>query len=172
MSAKPKRRLDLYGPNSLERESRFGILLSFVRSFANPLILILMAAGAISLTVGDPVGELIIIAMVLLSVLLNFLMEFQARHAVHRLTGKNTELEEIAARLAVKPPYTEFGRGIRNFGMMIARVIMLLVLFVLLVNIILRSPLESSLFSVALAVGIDAGIDADDHAGARCSPHG
>ena len=25
----------LYGPNSLERESRFGILLSFVRSFAN-----------------------------------------------------------------------------------------------------------------------------------------
>ena len=66
-SVEAKRRLDLYGPNSLERESRFGVLLSFVRSFANPLILILMAASAISLTVGDPVGGLIIIAMVLLS---------------------------------------------------------------------------------------------------------
>ena len=70
-------------------------------------------------------------------------------------TGKNTELGEIAARLAAKPPDTEFGRGIRNFGMMITRVIMLLVLFVLLVNIILHRPLlESFLFSVALAVGM------------------
>ena len=84
-SVEAKRRLDLYGPNSLERESRFGVLLSFVRSFANPLILILMAASAISLTVGDPVGGLIIIAMVLLSVLLNFFMEFQARHAVEEI---------------------------------------------------------------------------------------
>ena len=256
-SAEAKRRLDLYGPNSLERESRFAVLLSFVRFFANPLILILMAASAISLTVGDPVGGLIIIAMVLLSVLLNFFMEFQARHAVEEIqkqvastaavvrdgqeqelpvaelvqgdivrlnagdlvpadarlldekdlqvresaltgeslpvektahdlpagkhgiadainsvflgtavqtgmgsavivsTGKNTELGEIAARLAAKPPDTEFGRGIRNFGMMITRVIMLLVLFVLLVNIILHRPLlESFLFSVALAVGM------------------
>ena len=164
---------------------------------------------------GDP-GGLIIIAMVLLSVLLNFFMEFQARHAVEEIqkqvastaavvrdgqvqelpvaelvwghcppqcrrsgagrraftgrkdlqvresaltgeslpvektahdlpagkhgiadainsvflgtavqtgmgsavivsTGKNTELGEIAARLAAKPPDTEFGRGIRNF---------------------------------------------------------
>ena len=84
-SAEAKRRLDLYGPNSLERESRFGVLLSFVRSFASPLILILMAASAISLTVADPVGGLIIIAMVLLSVLLNFFMEFQARHAVEEI---------------------------------------------------------------------------------------
>ena len=84
-SAEAKRRLDLYGPNSLDRESRFAVLLSFVRFFANPLILILMAASAISLTVGDPVGGLIIIAMVLLSVLLNFFMEFQARHAVEAI---------------------------------------------------------------------------------------
>src|SRR5664279_4524443 len=226
-SVEAKRRLGLYGPNTLERESRFAVLLSFVRFFANPLILILVAASAISLTVGDPVGGLIIIAMVLLSVLLNFFMEFQARHAVEAIqkqvastaavvrdgqekelpvaelvqgdivrlnagdlvpadarlldgkdlqvresaltgeslpvektahdlpTGKHAALGEIAARLAAKPPETEFGRGIRNFGMMITRVIMLLVLFVLLVNIILHRPLlESFLFSVALAVGM------------------
>ena len=43
-----------------------------------------MASG-ISLVLGDPVGGLIIIAIVLLSVLLNFFMEFQARHAVEEI---------------------------------------------------------------------------------------
>jgi Mg2+-importing ATPase len=49
----------------------------------------------------------------------------------------------------MRPPETEFGRGIRHFGLMITRVIMLLV------NIVLHRPLlESFLFSVALAVGM------------------
>jgi len=53
------------------------------------------------------------------------------------------------------PPETEFGRGIRRFGIMLTRVIMALVLFVLLVNIIFHRPvLESFLFSIALAVGL------------------
>ena len=70
-------------------------------------------------------------------------------------TGKDTAFGEIAQRLAARPPETEFGRGIRHFGLMITRVIMLLVLFVLLVNIVLHRPLlESFLFSVALAVGM------------------
>ena len=70
-------------------------------------------------------------------------------------TGKDTAFGEIAQRLARRPPETEFGRGIRHFGLMITRVIMLLVLFVLLVNIVLHRPLlESFLFSVALAVGM------------------
>ena len=70
-------------------------------------------------------------------------------------TGKDTAFGAIAQRLATRPPETEFGRGIRHFGLMITRVIMLLVLFVLLVNIVLHRPLlESFLFSVALAVGM------------------
>jgi P-type Mg2+ transporter len=70
-------------------------------------------------------------------------------------TGRNTVFGEIAQRLATRPPETEFGRGIRRFGIMITRVIMLLVLFVLLVNIAFHRPiLESFLFSVALAVGM------------------
>ena len=91
-------------------------------------------------------------------------------------TGKHTAFGEIAQRLATRPPETEFGRGIRHFGLMITRVIMLLVLFVLLVNIVLHRPLlESFLFSVALAVGMNAGDDADDHhdhAGAGRAPDG
>ncbi len=256
-SAEAMRRLRVYGPNSLARESRFAPLIGFLRFFANPLVLILLVASAISIALGDPVGGSIIIAIVLLSVIVNFYVEFQARHAVadiarqvartaavlrdgHELelpvaelvpgdvvrlnagdlapadarlldakdlhvresaltgeslpvdkaaddlppgqhsiadagncvflgtavqtgigtalivrTGKHTAFGEIAQRLAARPPETEFGRGIRHFGLMITRVIMLLVLFVLLVNLVLHRPfLESFLFSVALAVGM------------------
>ncbi len=251
------RRLRLYGPNSFVRESRFAGLIGFLRFLANPLVIILLVASAITLALGDPVGGVIIISMVVLSVLLNFFMEFQARHAVEAIrkqvattaavvrdgreqelpvaelvrgdivklnagdlvpadarlleandlhvressltgeslpvekiasdlpagkhgvadasnsvflgtavqtgigtavivcTGRDTAFGEIAQRLAMRPPETEFGRGIRHFGLMITRVIMVLVLFVLLVNIILARPLlESFLFSVALAVGM------------------
>ena len=50
-------------------------------------------------------------------------------------TGGQTQFGEIARRLAMRPPETEFDRGIRRFGLMITRVIMALVLFVLLVNV-------------------------------------
>ena len=251
------RRLRLYGPNSLVEESRFAALFSFFRLFANPLVIILIVASGVSLALGESVGGLIIIAIVLLSVLLNFFMEFQARHAVDEIrkqiaitaavmrdgreqelpiaklvpgdivqlkagdlvpadgrllsvkdlhvresaltgeslpvekaaadlpngkhgvpdasnsvflgtavqtgigtavvvcTGKGTACGEIAQRLAMRPPETEFGRGVRHFGVMLTWVTMLLVLFVLLVNIIFHRPvLESFLFSVALAVGM------------------
>jgi hypothetical protein len=63
------------------QESRFAGLLNFLRFFANPLVVIILATSGISLGLRDEVGGLIIIAIVLLSVLLNYFMEFQARHA-------------------------------------------------------------------------------------------
>src|ERR1700693_2248361 len=82
------RRLRLYGPNSLVRESRFAVLLSFFGFFANPLVIILIVASGVSLALGEHVGGLIIIAIVLFSVLLNFLMEFQARNAVEEIRNQ------------------------------------------------------------------------------------
>src|ERR1035441_4141686 len=218
-------RLRLHGPNSLVGASRFAALFAFLSFFANPLVVILLAAAAISIVLADPVGGSIIIAIVLLSVTVNFYVEFQARHAVEDIrkqvattaavlrdgqelelpvaqlvpgdivrlnagdlapadarlldskdlhvresaltgeslavdkaasdlaagqhgiadarnsvflgtavqtgigtavivrTGKDTAFGEIAARLAMRPPETEFGRGIRHFGVMITRVI-------------------------------------------------
>jgi Mg2+-importing ATPase len=81
-SADAKQRLRRHGPNSLVQESRFAALLGFLRVFANPLVLILLAASAISIVLHDPVGGSIIIAIVLLSVIVNSYVEFQARHAV------------------------------------------------------------------------------------------
>ena len=79
------RRLRLYGPNSLAPKSRFVLLVSFFRFFANPLVVILVAAAGVSFALGEHIGAAIIIAIVVFSVLLNFLMEFQAHHAVDEI---------------------------------------------------------------------------------------
>ena len=84
-SDEAQRRLRLHGPNSMVTESRFAALVSLLRFLINPLVIILLVASGISLVLGDSVGGLIIIAIVLLSVLLNFFMEFQARHAVEEI---------------------------------------------------------------------------------------
>ena len=80
-----RERLRRNGPNSLARENRFGAVVELFRLLGNPLVLILMAASAVSAAFGDSVGAAIIITMVVLSVLLNFIQEYQARHAVEKL---------------------------------------------------------------------------------------
>jgi Mg2+-importing ATPase len=70
-------------------------------------------------------------------------------------TGRRTAFGAIVARLKARPPETEFGRGIRQFGYLLIRVMVAIVLFVLTVNLLLDRPMvESLLFAVALAVGL------------------
>ena len=70
-------------------------------------------------------------------------------------TGRNTQFGGIAARLRARPPETEFARGVRQFGTMLVRVMIVIVLFVLTVNQLMgRSIADSLLFAVALAVGL------------------
>lgn len=70
-------------------------------------------------------------------------------------TGGDTAFGDIVARLAARAPETEFERGTRQFGVLILRVVLFLVLFVFLVSAVEHhSPLESLLFAVALAVGL------------------
>jgi Mg2+-importing ATPase len=70
-------------------------------------------------------------------------------------TGRQTEFGAIAARLRARPPETDFERGVRQFGFLLIRVMIAIVLFVLTVNLLLERPLIGSLlFAVALAVGL------------------
>jgi Mg2+-importing ATPase len=70
-------------------------------------------------------------------------------------TGSRTAFGAIVERLKARPPETEFERGIRQFGYLLIRVMIAVVLFVLAVNLLLGRPLiESLLFAVALAVGL------------------
>ena len=70
-------------------------------------------------------------------------------------TGRDTAFGDIAARLHEQAPETDFARGVRQFGYLLVRVMVVMVVFVLAVNQVLNRPiLESLLFAVALAVGI------------------
>ncbi|TWI17446.1 Mg2+-importing ATPase, partial [Mesorhizobium tianshanense] len=70
-------------------------------------------------------------------------------------TGRRTEFGAIAARLRARQPETDFARGVRQFGYLLIRVMVVIVLFVLTVNLLLDRPvIESLLFAVALAVGL------------------
>ena len=70
-------------------------------------------------------------------------------------TGRKTQLGSIAGELRKRPAPTAFEIGIRDFGLMILRLTVSLVLFVLLVNLLFHRPLlESFLFALALAVGL------------------
>ena len=70
-------------------------------------------------------------------------------------TGAGTAFGEIAGRLSLRPPETEFERGIRRFGYLLSQVMMVLVLAVFAVNVFFQRPvIDSLLFSIALAVGL------------------
>ncbi len=70
-------------------------------------------------------------------------------------TGARTMFGAIAARIGARAPETEFARGVRHFGAMLVRVMIVIVLFVLTVNQLLGRPVaDSLLFAVALAVGL------------------
>ncbi len=251
-----KRRLLQFGPNDPVQVKRSTALVQILSFCTNPLVLILLIASIVSGVLGEIVNAIIIIAMVLLSIALNFVQSFRSQRAAERLrqqvapmatvlrdskwteilrrdlvpgdtirmlagdlvpadarlmraqdlhmqeaaltgeslpaekeaiaadvsgqsesdrnrvflgtsvvsgsavavvtaTGRATAFGDIAARLATRPPITDFERGMRRFGMLIMRTVVFLVLFVFLVSILLhRNPLESLLFAIALAVGL------------------
>ena len=70
-------------------------------------------------------------------------------------TGKQTEFGQVSERLKLRPPETEFERGIRRFGYFLMEVTLVLVVAIFAINVYLARPvLDSFLFSLALAVGL------------------
>jgi Mg2+-importing ATPase len=70
-------------------------------------------------------------------------------------TGRDTAFGAVAARLAARMPETGFERGVRDFGSLLLRVMVLMTLFVVVVSAALGRPtIESLLFAIALAVGL------------------
>lgn len=70
-------------------------------------------------------------------------------------TGRATQFGAIAERIGEIEEETEFARGVRRFGIMLVRVMIVIVLAVLTINQLMDRPVvESLLFAVALAVGL------------------
>jgi Mg2+-importing ATPase len=70
-------------------------------------------------------------------------------------TGARTAMGAVAQRLQSAPPESDFARGVRQFGDMLLRVMLLLMVAVLVTNHALGRPaIDSMLFAMALAVGM------------------
>ncbi len=255
-------RLERFGPNDPAPSRRRSGAVQLLLLFLNPLVMILLIAAAASAFLGQVVEAAIIVAIVLVSVVINFVQTFRSGRAAERLrrkvtltatvardgdwheiprrqvvpgdlirlsagdlvpadarliesrdlyvqqaaltgesmpaekeadadaagskpvvkqvdasvrnlvflgtsvvsgtatgeviaTGRTTAFGGIAERLAMRPPETEFERGLRHFGNLILRAVFFLVLFILVVSIGMHhDALQSLLFAVALAVGL------------------
>jgi P-type Mg2+ transporter len=89
------RRLERAGPNVLRIHRERSFLFHLLTRFRNPLVILLMAAGAISAATGDFASFLIILVMVLLSVTLDSVQEHRAGRAAERLR------QSVAIRVSV-----------------------------------------------------------------------
>ena len=70
-------------------------------------------------------------------------------------TGARTAFGQIADRLMLRPPETEFQRGIKRLGYLLTEVMFVLVIGIFFFNVLFHKPiLDSLLFSIALAVGL------------------
>lgn len=70
-------------------------------------------------------------------------------------TGAATEFGDIAHRLSLRPPETEFDRGLRRFGYLLTSAMLVIVLVVFVAHMLEgRPPVATLLFAIALAVGL------------------
>lgn len=79
------KRLKQYGPNSLSRKKPKSILLMFFEQFIDPIIFLLTAAMVLAFVFGEWIEGYAVLAVILLTVLIGFFMELQARRSVDAL---------------------------------------------------------------------------------------
>ena len=84
-SVEAARRLAEYGPNEPAPTRTLSAMMQIAHLLANPLVLILLAASAVSGWLGEDVDAGIIVAIVLLSVSINFWQTFRSQRAADRL---------------------------------------------------------------------------------------
>jgi Mg2+-importing ATPase len=90
-----KRGLEIYGYNEVAKREKKATAVEFLLRFKNPLVLILLAAGIISGLSGETRNSLIISAIILMSVVLDFSQETKAERAAEELK------ERVATTAAV-----------------------------------------------------------------------
>lgn len=83
-----QKRLKSYGTNEIRENKKISEFWEFFIKFKNPLVLILLCAAVVSAFVGDWTSSVIIIAIVVLSVILDFTNTFKSKKAAETLTAK------------------------------------------------------------------------------------
>lgn len=83
-----KARLAQVGPNEQAPAKRAAGLIQVLLLFANPLVIILLSASAVSAFVGEIVNATIIALMVVVSIVINFFQTWHSQRAAERLRGQ------------------------------------------------------------------------------------
>ncbi len=78
-------RLRRFGANLLPEAEVTGPVVRFVRQFFNPLVYVLLAAGVITLVLGEGVDSAVIFGVVLVNALVGFVQESKAEAALDAL---------------------------------------------------------------------------------------
>ena len=78
-------RREKFGPNTLRTRGERPLLIRYLSHFKNPLVMVLLAASAVSALTGEITGFVIIWAIVLISVTLDFVQEYRAGRAADAL---------------------------------------------------------------------------------------
>ena len=101
-SEEARTRLQQFGINDPAPSRRSPAILDLLRLFLNPLVLILLIAAILSAFLGEAADAGIIIAIVILSVVIDFVQTYRSRRAV----------EQLRERVAPPPQYfaTRSGR--------------------------------------------------------------
>ena len=109
-SAEAARQLAQFGPNEPAPRRRFSALAQLAHLFANPLVIILLVASAISALLGQRVDASIIVTIVVLSVSINFWQSYRSEQAAERLRAsvsptatvlRDGQWQEISRRTVV-----------------------------------------------------------------------
>ena len=79
------RRLGVHGRNEIEEQARRGAGQMFLRQFTDFMILLLIAAAAISGVIGEPEDAIAILAIVILNAIIGFVQEYRAEQALRAL---------------------------------------------------------------------------------------
>jgi P-type Ca2+ transporter type 2C len=81
------RRLKSYGPNRLVRASRGAAILAFFRTAADPMAIMLAAAGAVYYALGERTDAYVLFAAIVPVLAVDVILEARSRTALKRLAG-------------------------------------------------------------------------------------
>ncbi len=84
-SAEAQARLERYGPNTLELEKGFRPLDVLVRLNADPIVYVLIAAGVVTVLLGDYIDAGVIFAVVVINTIIGYVQEFKAEQSLQAL---------------------------------------------------------------------------------------
>ena len=106
-SSEAEKRLELYGPNEIERRKRTSQLAILIAQIKNPLVYVLIAAAGISLLAGSNIDAIVIGVVILVNTLIGFFQEYQAEEAIEALMARAAPEAEVVRKSQERSEYME-----------------------------------------------------------------